>query len=103
MSARKLNNPHLFEAFTLEPSITQLELPEKSVCFRKNGIEFISDSPIPVWTEMTVALQTPEKGKSIHCTGIIVECQGDSQTGYTVSMLFTNLTQSAAAHIDALV
>lgn len=102
MSARKLHDPDIFETLSIEPQTTRLDLPSTAVCIRKNGIEFQSDTPIPNWTEMTVALETPGERKKVHCTGVIVACIGSRQTGYSVSMVFTNLSESAEARINSL-
>ena len=63
MSARKLENAGLFQPITVQAHTTRLDLPANAVRIRRNGIEFRADTAIPVWTEMTVAMQTPRCGK----------------------------------------
>ena len=49
-------------------------------------------TPFNEWSEMTVALQSPQDGSRISCHGVIVACSGNKHTGYHVSMVFTSLT-----------
>ena len=102
MSARKLAHSELFQPVTLQSPTTRLALPASAVRIRKNGIEFKSREPIPAWTEMTVGLQTPSESKKLTCTGVVVACTGDRHSGYTVSMLFTNLSRNAQARLETL-
>lgn len=78
-----------------------LTLRRESVFIHKNGIEFHSPAPFPVWREMTVALQTPGNGQ-IHCTGVVVKCTGNRHAGYHVSMVFTALSRQAQARLMLL-
>ena len=66
------------------------------------GIEFRASEPIAAWTEMTVALQRPGETKKVNCTGVIVACNGDPQSGYLMSMLFTNLSPQTQARLRLL-
>ena len=95
MSARKT------EAVSFDGSCVSsthcLSLPADAVQFRKNGIEFRSDEPIPRWTEMTLSLQRPGEARKMHCTGVIVDCNGDAAEGYRISMLFTSLSRQSQA------
>lgn len=79
----------------------RLSLPQESVFIHKNGIEFHSPTPFPVWREMTVALQTPGNGE-VHCTGVVVQCAGNRHAGYHVSMVFTDLTPQAQARLTSM-
>lgn len=79
----------------------RLSLPRESVFIHKNGIEFHSPTPFPVWREMTVALQTPGDGE-VHCTGVVVQCAGNRHAGYHVSMVFTDLTPQAQARLTSM-
>ena len=51
---------------------------------------------------MTVELEGPKGGKSVKCTGIVVGCNGSKATGYSVSMVFMNLTPGAEASLAQL-
>ena len=98
MSARKSTAADLL-AFA--PTNTQcLTLPAESVRIRKNGIEFRSKEAFQPWTEMTLSLQRTGESKKIHCTGVIVACDGNPYQGYTVSMLFTSLSRQSQARLS---
>jgi hypothetical protein len=101
MSARKLENPSIFNPVTVQSPTTRLDLQPSAVTIRKNGIEFRTQQPIPAWTEMTVALETPNDSRKVHCTGVVVECNGNAQSGYVVSMIFTDLTRQAQARLNS--
>ncbi|MGA2541183.1 MAG: PilZ domain-containing protein [Verrucomicrobiota bacterium] len=99
MSARKTTSTNLFD---FAPTTTQcLTLPAEAVRVRKNGIEFRSKDSFQPWTEMTLCLQRPDGSKKIHCTGVIVACDGNRHQGYTISMLFTNLSRQSQARLLA--
>jgi hypothetical protein len=99
MRARKTTSADLL-AFA--PTPTQcLTLPPEAVRVRKNGIEFRSKDSFQPWTEMTLSLQRPGESKKIHCTGVIVACDGNRHQGYTISMLFTNLSRQSQARLVA--
>ena len=102
MSARKIAGAELSQPLTVQASTTQLTLPASAVRIRKNGIEFHSDSPIQVWTEMTVSLETPLEPKSFQCTGVVVACNGTRHSGYEISMIFPAMSPHAKARLDLL-
>ncbi len=102
MSTSKLDTSGIFQLLKVDQNQTRLTLPADSVCIRKNGIEFQSHRPIPVWREMTVDLYTSFESKKIHCTGVIVACTGNRNMGYSVSMVFTNLSKAAQERLDLL-
>jgi len=91
MSASKID-PALHKSPTADGSQhTSLDLAADAVYFRKNGIEFRSESSIPVWTEMTVELHT-RRGQHVACTGVVVACTGNRHTGYMIAMVFTDMS-----------
>lgn len=102
MSASKLGKNDPFRPVTLQALTTRLSLSADAVRFRKNGIEFRSASPLPVWTEMTVALETPFDTKTFEANGVIVACNGNRHVGYTILMIFTNLTLPDKARLQLL-
>ena len=102
MSTSKLDTSGIFHSVTLQGDRTQLSVPPDAVRFRKNGIEFRAPTPIPVWTEMTVALQSPGETGKVTCTGIVVACDGNRHTGYAVSMLFLNLSRQSQERLNLL-
>lgn len=91
MSASKISPASLKSTATDLTSNTFLDLAADAVFFRKNGIEFRSESSIPVWTEMTVDLHT-QRGQHVSCTGIVVACSGNRHTGYQIAMVFTDMS-----------
>lgn len=103
MSARKIANTELFPSAGVPTRTTQLDLPADAVRIRKNGIEFRSVNPFPVWAEMTVAMQTPQSAKKVNFTGVIVSCTGNRHAGYLLSMLFTNVSKQAQARLNSMV
>jgi hypothetical protein len=102
MSARKISSSELNQPLTVQTRTTQLTLPAAAVRVRKNGIEFHSDTQIPVWTEMTLSLETPLEPKNFQCTGVVVACNGSRHAGYEVSMIFPTMTPHAKARLDLL-
>jgi hypothetical protein len=72
------------------------------VNIRKSGIEFRSAEAIAPWTEMTVDLQAPHDTHKVHCSGVIVACQGNHDAGYVISMLFTHLSPHSQARLRNL-
>ena len=102
MSARKLENGGLFQPVTVQAHTTRLDLPAGAVRIRRNGIEFRSDSAIPVWTEMTVAMETPSDARKVNFSGVVVACHGNRHAGYVVSLLFTSLSKQAQARLNSM-
>jgi PilZ domain len=93
MSARKTADVSLSSFAT---TATQcLTLPSEAVRVSKNGIEFHSREAFQPWTEMTLSVQKPGETKKINCTGVIVACNRNRYEGYSISMLFTNLSRQS--------
>lgn len=99
MSTSKLDTSGVFQALHVHGAQTRLTFSPNSVRIRPNGIEFRADKPIAQWTEMTVDLFSTE-GEKVHCTGIVVECNGNRHMGYQISMLFMNLSKRAQERLD---
>lgn len=100
MSTSKLDTSGVFLPLVLLSPQTQLHLAPGTVCVRKNGIEFRSPNPIPLWTEMTVDLESAKQTKSFQCTGVVVACQGNRHEGYAVSMVFMNLSRQLQERLN---
>jgi hypothetical protein len=98
MSARKIDLTHSVP--TTSHAQMRLSLPSNAVRIRKSGIEFRTTHPIPAWTEMTLDLQRPD-AKKFHCTGVVVACEGNRHSGYSVSLLFTNLSRHSQALLSS--
>lgn len=99
MSASKLDRSGVFNAIPAQPNHATLTLPASAVRVSKNGVEFLSSRPFPVWSEMTVDVVSPRTGGKIHATGVVVECQGNRREGYVVSLMFTGLSKQAQAQL----
>ena len=102
MSARKVSNADLFQPVTVHTQATRLSLSAGDIRIRKNGIEFRTHNDIPVYTEMTVDLETPLEPKKLHCTGVVVACSGNRHTGFLVSMVFTHLSRQTQARLNSI-
>src|ERR1700756_758114 len=102
MSARKIDGAGEFQPVTVQTRQTRLSLAPGEVRIRKNGVEFRSGSPITTWTEMTVTLQSTRDSGRVHCTGVVVACNGNRHSGYTVSMVFTSLSKQSQARLNLL-
>lgn len=102
MSAKKLVETELFQPESVAHRETRLGLRSGAYLIRKNGIEFRTDTAIPVWTEMTVELEVLSEEKRVRCNGIVVGCNGNRHIGYNVSMLFTGLSKQDQAQLDHL-
>jgi len=98
MSARKIAN---HSSINGDSTHTRLLLSANAIRVRKNGMEFRAAEAIEIWKEMTVDLQTPQ-GKRIRCTGVVVACAGNRYAGFTVSMLFTNISKHAQEVLGTL-
>ena len=102
MSARKAESTEILQPITLQSQTVRLDLPTTALVFRRNGMEFRTNDPIPAWTEMTVSLQTPDEARRFNCTGVVVACHGSRHAGYLVSMVFTNLSRQAQLRLHNL-
>lgn len=102
MSTSKLDTSGVFESISLQLPQSPVRLTPDAVCIRKNGIELRLDRPLKLWTELTLDLESPPDGKRVHCRGIVVACKGTPQTGYVVSLVFTNLSRQSQARLSAL-
>jgi hypothetical protein len=104
MSTSKFDTSGVFQALpspAASAQPTRLRLNSNAVRICKNGIEFLSSSPIPAWKEMSVELQTPRDGK-VQCRGIVVSCIGNRHSGYVVSMVFMNLSRQSQERLSSL-
>jgi hypothetical protein len=98
MSASKTKSD-LLRPVTVQTSATLLNLSPTNFRIRKNGIEFTAEKEIPVWTEMTVELELPGTN-SFTCSGVVVACSGSRHAGYSVSLLFTGVSDSAQQRLN---
>jgi len=103
MSARKLENAGSFhQQIAVAARQTRLELSQDAVVIHKSGVEFRSPVPFNLWTEMTVALQSPRDENPIQCSGVVIACSGNKHVGYHVSLLFTGLSKYAQSRLNSM-
>lgn len=100
MSTSKLDTSGVFYPKG-QSSEVRLNLSSHAIKFRRNGIEFLSSKPVPVWSEMTVDIQSPDS-KKVRGSGVVVACDGNRQSGYVVSFIFMNLSRQAQERLGAL-
>jgi hypothetical protein len=102
MSARNIGSASTYGPVTVQTRQTRLTLSPEHVRIHRNGVEFRSDSPIPAWKEMTVTLQSTKDAGRVHCTGVVVACNGNRHSGYVVSMVFTSVSKQSQARLNLL-
>jgi hypothetical protein len=102
MSAKKFERVDAFQGVTLEGRQSRLELSEDEVVIHKSGIEFRSPTPFNLWTEMTVAMQSPRDGGRVQCSGVVIGCSGNKHTGYQVSLVFTGMSRQAQSRLSLM-
>ena len=102
MSARKVESVSIFPSVSVQARETRLSLPPEQVRIHRNGVEFRSETAITPWTEMTVTLQSTRDSGRVHCTGVVVACNGNRHDGYAVSMVFTSLSKQSQARLESL-
>ena len=103
MSAKNLTGVNSFQsAVSVTSRGAKLELSADTVSIHKNGIEFRSPAPFKEWSEMTVALQSPQDGSRISCHGVIVGCAGNKHTGFHVALVFTGLTSQTEKQLGVM-
>jgi hypothetical protein len=102
MSTSKLDTSGVFQPVTVQGQKIKLALSPNAVRVRKNGIEFLSASALPLWAELTVSLQSPLDGRKINARGVVVECNGNRHSGYSISLLFMDLSPQAQERLNTL-
>jgi len=53
-------------------------------------------------TEMTVALQSPQDGGRVQCSGVVIACSGNKHTGYHISLVFTGMSRQAELRLNLM-
>lgn len=79
----------------------RLTLCANTLKFRKNGVEFLSHKPFPVWSEMTVDIESAD-GRKVRGSGVVVSCEGTKHNGYVVSFIFMNLSKQSQERLSSL-
>lgn len=86
----------------VQPGQVHLRLAEHEVVIRKNGVEFLSNQPVPLWAEVSVDLHAPARPQPFSGQGVVVDCTGSPRTGYTISVLFLDLPLESRQHVHDL-
>jgi len=102
MTTSKLAPPNAFQPPSAEPGQIHLHLSEHEVVIRKNGVEFLSTRPVPLWAEVTVDLRPPSSQQPLRGNGVVVDCTGNPRTGYAISVLFLDLPLASGHHLHDL-
>jgi hypothetical protein len=100
MSARRIDKSSLLGLMSRTSHC--IALSAGTVQIRKNGIEFQSEQPFVLWTEMTVSIQAAGQAKTSEFTGVVVACDGSQPTGYQVTMAFLNMPPQSQARLGTL-
>jgi len=103
MKATKLDTSGVFDPVKVRAHELELALPAHTVHLTKNGVEFLSDQEVAMWTELTIDLQSPNQDNRIHCNGIVVGCSGNKHNGYLVSIIFMGIAPEAQQRLTELV
>lgn len=103
MSTGKLDTSGIFQPnSSVQANQTKLLLSSEDVVVRKNGLEFLTPKPVPVWTEVSVDLRSPGESRGVHGTGVVIDCTGNRHTGYVVSLVFMNLTRQSQERLSVM-
>ena len=103
MAATRLDHSGFLQPdFVVHAGDQQFALPAPAVRIQRNGIEFRSPGSFPLWTEMTVTLQAPGWADPFEGTGVVVACDGNRHRGYSVSVLFVNLSRRSQERLGLL-
>ncbi len=102
MKSSKLDTSGVFDSATATAKEMEFSLPNHSVNIGKNGISFLSAKAVPLWSELTLELQSASQNEKIHCRGYVVACNGNKHAGYVVSITFTDVSPDAQERLSHL-
>jgi hypothetical protein len=91
MSASRIDGQLGPRELVVESQHRAFSVPAATVRIRSNGVEFRVPEPLPLWTEMTVRLESEASAAEISCKGVVVACDGNRHSGFLVSLLFFEL------------
>lgn len=100
MKSSKLDTSGVFDSATAKEM--EFSLPIHSVQVRKNGISFLSAKAVPLWSELTLDLQSAPQNEKIHCRGTVVDCSGNKHAGYVVSITFMGVSPEVREQLSHL-
>lgn len=102
MKSCKLDTSGIFDSAKTTEKEMEFSLPTHSVQIGKSGISFLSAKAVPLWSELTLDLQSASQNEKIHCRGTVVDCRGNKHTGYVVSITFTGVLPVAQERLSRL-
>lgn len=79
-----------------------LVLSRAALVFRNNGLEFLSERPLALWSEVEVDLHPPGLPEPVRGNGVVVDCSGSRATGYVIALLLLDLPAAARRHWERL-
>lgn len=100
MKSSKLDTSGVFDSAKATAKEMEFSLPNHSVQIRENGISFLSAKEVPLWSELTLDLQSTSQNEKIHCRGTVVHCSGNKHKGYVVSITFTGVSPDAQERLS---
>ena len=103
MTTSKLDSTIPFSSSLTDPVPTHLLLSASEVVARKNGLEFLSNRPLPLWAEVTVDVRSSATEQPLSGTGVVVDCAGTRHSGYVISLLLLDLSSQGQQHLEQLV
>jgi hypothetical protein len=80
-----------------------LSLAQTHLVFRNHGLEFHSRHPLPLWAEVQVDVHPPGAPEPLRSNGVVVDCSGSRDLGYTVALFLLDLPAHARRYWDQLV
>lgn len=102
MTSSKLDTSDPFSARDAASAHSPLVLSESEVVVRRNGLEFLSRQPLPLWSEVGVDLRSPGAAQPLRGNGVVVDCAGSRHSGYVISLLLLDLSAQAQQHLERL-
>ncbi|MHB1307071.1 MAG: hypothetical protein ACYC23_08325 [Limisphaerales bacterium] len=103
MSTSKFDRSGLFKPVSVHGQRMKLSLSNGEVVVRKSGIEFLSPTSIPIWTELIIELRSRESAQPLHGNAVVVDCVGNRHSGYVVSLVFSHLAPESQRELRQLV
>ncbi len=80
-----------------------LILSQSHLVFRPHGLEFHSRDPLPLWSEVQVDVHPPGIPQPVRGNGVVVDCAGNPDLGYTIALFLLDLPATARQYWDRLV
>lgn len=107
MGATRRDVSGVFDAELRRPRTQRVSVLPKNFHLNHHGITFVSDTPLPVWTEVVADIRLPALGGGqeppITCRAVVVQCDRRAPgRGFTVALLFFDLPKNEQLRLDFL-